>query len=145
MRLPCKTKRRFGGFTLIELLLVIVIIGILAGTIVTSLSGRSQEARITRAQADIRAGLSLALDLFEQDIGRYPSEDEGLEALVINPGISGWRGPYLKGGLRSDPWGSEYGYTRDPGNPNYYILRCAGPDEQFGTDDDIAEQSVMDR
>jgi general secretion pathway protein G len=130
---------------LLELLLVIVIIGILAGAIVTSLSGRSQEARIARAQADIRANLSLALDIFEQDVGRYPGDDEGLDALVRNPGIPGWRDPYLKGGLKPDPWGTAYDYSMDTDSPNHYILRSAGPDRQLGTDDDIVEQSVVTR
>lgn len=137
-----KRNSKIRGFTLIELLLVIVIIGVLAGMIVTSLSGRSQQAQVTRAQADIRGSLSLALDLFEQDVGRYPTDDEGLEALVVNPGINGWKGPYLKGGLKLDPWGTAYEYTQDPENTNYYILKSSGPDLQSGTEDDITERSV---
>ena len=124
-------------------MLVIVIIGVLAGMIVTSLSGRSQEARITRAQADIRGNLSLALDLYEQDIGSYPNESEGLEALVMNPGAVGWRGPYLKGGLKPDPWGNPYSYSLDPDSASHYILSSAGPDKQFGNQDDITERSVV--
>jgi len=132
---------RSGGFTLIEMLLVIVIIGVLAGMVVTSLSGRSKEARITRARADIRGNLSRALDLFEQDVGRYPTSDEGLNALVTDPGITGWKGPYLKGGLMNDPWGKAYNYNLDSENSNIYILSSAGPDGQAGNDDDIIEKS----
>ncbi len=138
-----KANCKWKSFTLIELLLVIVIIGILAGAVVTSLSGRSHEARITRAQADIRGNLSLALDLFEQDVGRYPTSDEGLTILVNNSGILGWRGPYLKGGLQKDPWGNDYVYSLDPNSPNHYMLSCAGPDTQTGTDDDIVERSMV--
>jgi len=136
-----KCKRR--GFTLIEMLLVIVIIGVLAGMVVTSLSGRSKEAKITRAKADIRGNLSLALDLFEQDVGRYPTSDEGLKALVTDPGnLTGWKGPYLKGGLMNDPWGNAYNYTLDSDNPNIYTLSSNGPDGQSGNDDDIIEKST---
>ena len=142
MKKQITSRIKCRAFTLIELLLVIVIIGVLAGMIATSLSGRSQEARIARAQLDIRGNLSLALDLFEQDVGRYPSDDEGLQILVSNQGITGWKGPYLKGGLKPDPWGTAYNYTRDPQNSNYYILRSAGPDQQLGTDDDIVDRSV---
>src|SRR6185503_19011870 len=109
-----RNHRRNRGFTLVEMLLVIVIIGILAGAIVTSLSGRSQEARITRAMADMQGGLSLALDLFDFDNGRYPTSDEGLQALVENPGLPAWKGPYLKGGLKLDPWNNPYQYSDLP-------------------------------
>ena len=134
----CNDPRR-DAFTLIEVLLVIVIIGILAGMLVVRLSGRSQEARIVRALADIRGQLSLALDLFEQDMGRYPTVDEGLPALIENPGSQDWKGPYLKGSLKPDPWGTAYNYAKDPDDPGRYTLLSAGPDGQIGTDDDISE------
>ena len=128
-----------GGFSLVEVLLVVVIIGVLAGMLVTRLSGRSQEAKVTRAQADIRGTLSLALDLFEQDIGRYPTDEEGLRALVMDPGVSGWKRSYLKGDLKSDPWGTDYIYAIDSDDPTIYVLSSAGPDGQAGTDDDITQ------
>ena len=129
------------GFTLVELLLVIVIIGILAGTLVVSLSGRSQEARISRAKGDLSGHLSLALDLFEQDVGRYPTTDEGLEALVTDPGLPGWKGSYLKGGLKPDPWDTPYHYEllTTEGGKQTYTVSSAGPDRQLGTEDDITE------
>ena len=125
-----------------EMLLVIVIIGVLAGAVAVSLSGRSQEAKMTRAMADIAGSLSLALDLFENDLGRYPTEEEGLKALVENPGDSGWRRPYLRGGLKADPWGTPYAYSRDPDDPDRYVLRSAGPDESLGTEDDIVQDDT---
>ena len=133
----CEIKK---GFTLLEMLLVVVIIGILAGAVMISLSGRSQQARITTAQSDIVGKLSLALDLFETDVGRYPTEEEGLKALVENPGVNGWKDPYLRGGLKNDPWGTPYSYSRDPEYPERYILRSAGPDEQMDTEDDIVQR-----
>lgn len=124
-----------------EMLLVIVIIGILVGGVAVSLSGRSQEAMVTRARADVSGHLSLALDLFETDLGRFPTEDEGLAALVLNPGSgeSNWRGPYLRGELEPDPWGTPYQYSLDSDDTGRYTIRSAGPDRQFGNEDDIIE------
>jgi general secretion pathway protein G len=133
-----RPSRPSRAFTLIEMLLVIVIIGILAGSIAIGLSGRSEQARITRASSDLKSNLALALDLFEQDTGRYPSGADGLEALVANPGVDNWRGPYLRGGLKSDPWGNAYEYQENNGG---YIIRSAGPDGQSGNDDDITATS----
>ncbi len=130
-------KKRKSGFTLIEMLLVIVIIGVLAGMIVTKLSGRSRDAKITRAKSDLKGSLSLSLDLFEYDCGRYPSSDEGLSALVTDPGISGWKGSYIKGALSRDPWGNHYLYSLNPEDPSRYSLTSNGPDGQTGTNDDI--------
>lgn len=131
--------RQARAFTLVEMLLVVVIIGVLAGAVALGLSGRSQEARYTRVQADISGTLSLAIDLFEQDVGRYPTTDEGLAVLAENnDGIAGWRGPYVKGGLKPDPWGTSYQYSYDATH-NKYTLVCAGPDGQSGTEDDITE------
>jgi general secretion pathway protein G len=137
--IQCKQKK---AFTLVEMLLVIVIIGVLAGTVVTSLSGRSQQAKITRAQADIRGSLALALDLFEQDTGRYPTNEEGLMALVRDLGVPGWQGPYLRGGLKADPWGNQYVYQLDSSQTGLYRLSSAGPDGQHGTEDDIREEDT---
>lgn len=131
----CGNSRK--AFTLIEVLLVIVIVGIMAGMMVIKLSGRSQEARITRAQSDIRGTLSLALDMFEQDLGRYPTTEEGLESLVSDPDIPGWKGPYLKGELKEDPWGNPYVYSLDSEGTAKYELNSSGPDGMAGTDDDI--------
>jgi len=132
-----KTASSHRAFTLVEVLLVIVIIGVLAGTLVTRLSGRTQDARLARTQADI-SGLSLALDLFEQDVGRYPTTEEGLYALMANPGESGWKGPYLKTGLKPDPWETPYVYAGDTPEVGFYALSSAGPDRQVGTEDDVS-------
>lgn len=135
-----KASRRWRqGFTLVEMLLVIVLIGIVTGMIVTRVGGKTEQARIARAQSDIRGQLSTALDMFEQDIGRYPTAAEGLKALVENTGIAGWKGPYLKGELRNDPWDSPYSYSLDSTDGTRYVLLSAGPDRQLGTNDDIKE------
>lgn len=124
------------GFTLIEILLVVIIIGILVSLVAPRLAGRSEEARKQAAHADIEGGISLALDLFEVDSGRYPSR---LDDLITKPSDgANWKGPYIKKGLPKDPWSTPYVY-RYPGSNNSsgYDLFSAGPDKQEGTQDDI--------
>jgi len=130
--------RRGQGFTLVELLLVLVILAVLAVVVVPKFTGRSQQARIAAAQTDI-ANLELAIDTFEIDCARYPTTEEGLQALVQQPAdLTGWRVPYLKRGVPKDPWGNLYVY-RCPGqhNAHGYDLCSFGPDGQEGGGDDI--------
>ena len=126
------------AFTLIELLLVLVILATLAALVVPKFTKRSEQAKTTGAATDI-ANIDVALDAFEIDSGRYPSNEEGIRALIEQPsGLSGWRGPYLKRGVPKDPWGNPYTY-RFPGqhNVNGYDLYSFGPDGQEGGGDDI--------
>ena len=126
------------GFTLVELLVVVTILGILVAMVVPRLTGRTEQARIARAQADARANIPLALDLFELDTGSYPTSEQGLGALRTAPaGVENWRGPYLKQ-TPVDPWGEDYRYTQ-PGahNPQDYDLYSVGPDGAENTADDV--------
>ncbi|MEX0653812.1 MAG: type II secretion system major pseudopilin GspG [Phycisphaeraceae bacterium] len=119
--------RRTTGFSMIELLLVLVILGILVGIVVTRFTGRGEQARVTAANADIRA-VETALDAFEIDNGRFPTAQEGLDALVDRPSnMDSWQGPYLRRGVPSDPWGNAYIYEI-PGryNPESYDLYSEG-------------------
>ena len=126
------------GFTLVELLIVVTILGILVAMVVPRLAGRTEQARVGRAQADVKGNIGLALDLFEVDNGRYPTSEEGLAALRTQPvGVKNWHGPYLKQ-EPIDPWGKPYRYLY-PGrnNPQDYDLFSPGPDGAEGTSDDI--------
>ncbi len=130
------------AFTLIELLLVLAILATLAAVVVPKFANRSEQARITATQTDIFQ-LETALDAFEVDCGRYPSEQEGLEALVEMPAdVQGWRGPYLKKGSPKDAWGEAYIY-RQPGrfNTTGFDLFSKGPNKQEGDDDDLVNWS----
>ena len=125
------------AFTLIELMLVVIIIGVLAAMVMPRLVGRSEQARISAAKADVNANIPLALDLFEMDSGRFPTTEEGLAALRSNPSsLPNWKGPYLKKEPK-DPWGRLYVY-KSPGthNSDYDLLSC-GPNGNEGDNDDI--------
>jgi general secretion pathway protein G len=125
------------AFTLIELMLVVIIIGVLAAMVMPRLVGRSEQARVVAAKADIEANISLALDMFEMDNGRFPNTGEGLVALRTNPSsLPKWKGPYLKKEPK-DPWGKPYIY-KSPGTHNSdYDLYSAGPNGVEGDSDDI--------
>ncbi|MBW1914666.1 MAG: type II secretion system major pseudopilin GspG [Deltaproteobacteria bacterium] len=131
------------GFTLIEVILVMVIITILASVVVPKFTKRSEEARISAANADI-ASLEVALDAFEIDTSRYPTTIEGLQALVEPPtNIVNWKGPYIKRGVPNDPWGIPYEYEEPGRNNTYgYDLYSSGPDLREGGDDDIDNWSI---
>ncbi len=135
------------GFTLIELLLVITIISVLAAVVVPRFFGRSQEARIAAAQQTIVGTFGLALDLFEQDTGRYPNTQEGLQVLIQDPGVTHWKGPYLKAvSVPLDPWNQSYKYTYPSeltSSETLYDIVSAGPDGTFGNTDDITNHGLL--
>lgn len=109
------------GFTLIELLVVIMIIAILAALIVPRVVNKTSDAKRSKASADI-AALGTAVDNFRLDCDRYPTTEEGLEALRTAPSdVKNWRGPYLKKPLPPDPWGAPYSYEAT-GDDNYTIM-----------------------
>ena len=108
-------NRRRGGFTLIEIMVVVIIIGVLAALIVPQFVGTTQDAKVSAAKGSI-SELENAIERFNLNMDRYPTMDEGLNALTEAPAgddAKKWRGPYIKQ-LRNDPWGNPYQY-RVPG------------------------------
>ena len=114
-----KYSRQQSGFTLLEVMVVVVILGILAALVVPNIISRPDEARALAARQDI-ASLMQALKLYRLDTQRYPSTDQGLQALVVRPTttppVLNWKtGGYLER-LPVDPWGTPYQYL----NPGVY-------------------------
>ena len=96
------------GFTLLELLVVIVIIGLLAAYVGPKYFAQLGKSEVTVARAQIDA-FEKALDTFRLDVGRYPTTEEGLAALMTKPDTAAkWNGPYLRRQLPKDPWGNAY-------------------------------------
>ena len=127
-----------AGITLIELLVVMVIIALFA-TIVGSRVGRSvDKGKKVAAKSQISEFESM-LDQFKLDVGRYPTNDEGLQALRTKPpNVTNWDGPYSKKDLPLDPWGHSYVY-RFPGAHGDFDLLSYGGDGQEGGDGDNAD------
>lgn len=125
--------RREGGFTLIEIMVVVVILGILAALVAPNVISRIDDAQINRAKQDVRA-IESALHLYRLDNFKYPSTDQGLDALVsqpADPSIRNWRqGGYLDK-IPVDPWGTPYQYLY-PGQNSEFDVFTQGADLQPG-------------
>jgi general secretion pathway protein G len=136
-----KIRTHRTAFTLIEIMIVVVIIAALAAMVVPRLTGRSEQARIAVAEADVNLNIASALKLYELDNGTFPTTEQGLEALleepVSDPRPVNWQGPYLEK-EPIDPWKKQYQY-RFPGTNNRgsYDLYSIGKDGIEGTEDDV--------
>lgn len=109
-----------SGFTLIEVLLVVAILGILAGVVVVNFGGKQEAAMIKACRTSIQ-GICTAIDMYEVDNGRYPPS---LQSLVTSSGEQNWNGPYIRGGVPSDPWSQSFQYTQ---SGNSYKVTSQGP------------------
>ncbi len=116
------------GFSLMELMIVMVILGLLASLVGPTLFNKVGKANQGTAKTQI-AMLMGTLDAYRLDIGHYPTEQEGLEALVVNPDDDKWDGPYLKKGVPNDPWGNPYHY-QNPGDHNEVDIFSYGSDNR---------------
>jgi general secretion pathway protein G len=132
-------RRAQRGFTLIELMVVLVIIGVLAALIVPNVLNRTDDARVTAARTDV-GNLVQALKLYKLDNQRYPSGDQGLQALVVKPTAGAippnWK-PYLDK-LPNDPWGRSYQYA-NPGVKGEIDVYSLGADGVVGGEGNDAE------
>ena len=136
MLLSLASQRRSRGFTLIEIMVVITILGILAALIVPRVVGRTDDARIAAAKQDI-ASIMQALKLYRLDNSRYPTTEQGLQALIAKPTTepvpNNWKaGGYLeRSSVPKDPWGHPYQYL-NPGTKGEIDVFSLGADQQPG-------------
>ncbi len=133
-----------SGFTLIELIVVVVIIGLLAGLVLPQFIRQEEKAKLkaTRAQIEL---LGTALDTFRLDIGRYPTTEEGLQALRQKPAtLDRWDGPYIKKELPEDPWGKPYVY-KSPGDHGPYDIISYAADGVPGGEGDNRDITSWER
>jgi general secretion pathway protein G len=117
-----RDEDRERGFTLVEMLVVLAIIGMVTALVGPQVIGYLGRAKADTARVEVE-NIGTALDLFRLDVGRYPTEQEGLQSLFVQPqGLASWHGPYLrKLAIPTDPWGHPYVY-RAPGRHGPYDL-----------------------
>jgi general secretion pathway protein G len=116
-----------AGYTLMELLVVLAILGLLAAIATPMVLHYLDSAKVSTAKTEV-SNLAAGLDLFKYDVGRYPTTEEGLQALMVAPeGVDNWNGPYVKKTTKlNDPWGHPYNY-RFPGTHAEFDLYSYGP------------------
>lgn len=139
-----KRRNRQAGFSLLETLVVLVIIALIAGIVAPRLMSQLGGAKTKTARIQI-GQLRSAVDLYNLDVGAYPTNEQGLDALVTAPsGVPGWNGPYIeKIRVPLDPWGNAYIY-RSPGKVMEFEILSYGADGERGGDGDSADISSAD-
>lgn len=136
MSVNFENRKSEQGMTLVELIIVVVILAMLVAALGLTLRGKLGQSKEKIAKIEI-AAIEGGLDLYMVEVGSYPSESEGIEALRTNPGTSAnWNGPYLKK-MPEDPWQNPYLYRIPSQHGLDYDLCSNGPDGIEGTDDDI--------
>jgi general secretion pathway protein G len=134
-----RSKSRLAGYTLTEMLVVIAIIGLIAAVVIPQTIGQLGKAQSRAAKLQVQS-LAAALELFQGDNGRYPTPQEGLQALLTRPeGLDNWNGPYLhsKDQLK-DPWGHPYRYAVNGQAVTVSTLGADNKEGGEGADKDLA-------
>ncbi len=128
-------KQRASGFTLLEMIVVLVIIGLIMGLVGPRLFSQADKAKVQTAETQVRM-LKGALETMRLDIGRFPTEQEGLQALVTKPAdervATRWEGPYLDDGVPTDPWGNPYRYAPVASDTQPITLYSTGANGENG-------------
>jgi general secretion pathway protein G len=126
------SRKRVSGMTLIEILVVLVLIGVVMGVVGGNFIGRGEKAKADAAKIEM-GQIGQALDLYKLEVGRYPTSQEGLQALISAPaGVTNWNGPYWKRStVPKDPWGNDYKYAA-PGQRGPYDILSWGADGKEG-------------
>ena len=125
--------RRTSGMTLIEILVVLVLLAVITGIVAGNFIGKGEKAKADAARIEI-GQIAQTLDLYKLEVGRYPTTQEGLQALIAAPtGVANWNGPYWKkNSVPKDPWGNEYKYTSPASNGAPYEIMSYGADGREG-------------
>jgi general secretion pathway protein G len=133
-----RRKKRYG-FTMIELMAVLIILGLLATLLVKNFMGQTDKARVTTTKVNLKE-LQTLVNQFKMDTGRFPTEDEGLRALIEQPSdVTEFpEGGYLQTTeIPKDAWGNDFIYELYPESGKPFAIRSYGPDKEPGTDDDL--------
>ncbi|UTP39757.1 type II secretion system major pseudopilin GspG [Phenylobacterium sp. LH3H17] len=142
MRRNTERRRLDGqaGYTLTEILVVMAIIGLIAAILTPGLVGQLGRARAKTAKLQLDS-IAAGVEMFRSDVGRYPTEAEGLRALINQPGdVDGWTGPYIKDGkVLDDPWGNDVDYKSEQAGRSFVVksLGADGRADGSGLDRDI--------
>ena len=129
---------RESGMTIIEILIVIALIGTIMTIVMTNVLSKNDEAKIDLAAVSLKK-VAESLNIYKLHNNRYPTAEDGLEALVTEPSSSSarkWRGPYTEADKLKDPWGGDIRYEIT--YPGKFKLVSAGPDSEMDTPDDIS-------
>ncbi len=142
-----KRRQNRTGFTMVELMAVLIILGLLAGVVVKNFVGQTERAKVTTTKASLRQ-LASAVNQFYMDTNRYPTEDEGLYALIeAPPDVTNWQpGGYLDTTeVPTDGWGREFIYELYPESGKPFVINSLGADGLDGGEDYNADLLSTDR
>lgn len=139
-----KNKKNRAGFTMVELMAVLIILGLLATAVVMNFAGRVDKARIETTKANLKL-LHNAVLQFKMDTGQYPSEEDGLYALIEQPmDVRNWQsGGYLETtDIPKDGWGNDFVYIRYPESGKPFAIKSYGADGEDGGEEGTPDEDL---